>query len=121
MSVYQPVDVMDLTVNMGAWRRLSPKMQQFVEDQVRTYSVKHFVEIQKANMVAMTKFRESGCEVSRMGPDDIAKFRKAAIPIWFNWAKKDPDAARVFKLQLEYMKNDLLGYVTDEDLKGHSI
>ncbi|HRP25100.1 TRAP transporter substrate-binding protein DctP [Thauera sp.] len=121
MSVYQPVDLMDLTINMGAWRRLNPKMQQLVEDQVRTYSVTHFVEIQKANMAAMTKFREAGCEVSRMGPDDIEKFRKAAIPIWFNWAKKDADAGRVFRMQLEFMKNDLLGYVTDDDLKGQSL
>lgn len=121
MSLYQPVDVMDLTVNMGAWKRLSKKMQDMVEDQVLAYSMHHYVAIQKANMVAMDKFIAAGSEVSRMGPTDVEKFRKAAIPIWFKWAKKDPDAARVFKLHLDYMKNDIVGYVTANDLKGFSL
>ena len=34
MSIYQPVDLMDLTVGMKAWRALSPKMRQFVETEV---------------------------------------------------------------------------------------
>ncbi len=121
MSVYQPVDLMDLTINMGAWRRLNKKMQELVEDQVKSYSLRHFVAIQKANMMAMDKFIAAGSEVSRMGPSDIEKFRKAAIPIWFKWAKKDADAARVFKLHLDYMKNEILGYVSAEDLQGQSL
>lgn len=121
MSVYQPVDTMDLTVNMGAWKRLSKKMQDLVEDQVKSYSLHHYVQIQKANMVAMDKFIAAGSEVSRMGPTDIERFRKAAIPIWYKWAKKDPDATRVFKLHLDYMKNEILGYVTEDDLKGQTL
>ena len=57
-SLYQPVDLMDLTVNMRAWKRLSDKMKVFVEEQVQTYSVHHYVTIQKANAVAMNKFLE---------------------------------------------------------------
>jgi TRAP-type mannitol/chloroaromatic compound transport system substrate-binding protein len=121
MSIYQPVDLMDLTVNMGAWKRLDKKMQGLVEDQVKTYSVRHYVEIQKANLIAMDKFIAAGSEVSRMGQADVDKFRKAAIPIWFRWAKKDADATRVFKLHLDYMKNEVLGYVSAADLKGQSL
>ena len=72
-------------------------------------------------MIAMDKFLAAGSEVSRMGPADVEKFRKAAIPIWFKWAKKDPDATRVFKLHLDYMKNEVLGYVSASDLKGLSL
>jgi len=56
-----------------------------------------------------------------LSQDDVIKFRKAAIPVWYNWAKKDKDAARVFKLQLDYMMNDIMGYVTKDDIKGLSI
>jgi TRAP-type mannitol/chloroaromatic compound transport system substrate-binding protein len=118
MSVYQPVDLMDLTVNMGAWKRLSKKMQRFVEEQVATYSLHHYVTIQKANLVAMDKFLKAGTTVTRLGEADVARFRRAAIPVWFNWARKDADAARVFKLHLDYMKNDIMGYVSNSDLKG---
>ena len=121
MSIYQPVDLMDLTVNMGAWKRLSPKMQALIEEQVRIYSQDQYAAIQKANVVAMGKFAAAGSTVSRLKESDADKFRKAAIPIWFNWARKDADAARVFKLQLDYMKNGVLGYISDSDIKGQKL
>jgi TRAP-type C4-dicarboxylate transport system substrate-binding protein len=121
MSIYQPVDLMDLTVNLGAWKRLSPKMQGFVEEQVQTYSLHHFVTIQKRNVEAMEKFIKAGSQVSRLSSEDVQKFRAAAIPIWFKWAKKDANASRVFKLQLDFMMNGIMGYVTPEDIKGQSL
>lgn len=121
MSLYQAVDLMDLTVNLGAWKRLSPKVQQFVEEQVAAYSLHHYVTIQKRNVEAMKKFKEAGSIVSRLDGEDLAEFRRKAIPIWFKWANKDEDAKRVFKLQLDYMMNDIMGYVTPEDIKGYSL
>jgi TRAP-type mannitol/chloroaromatic compound transport system substrate-binding protein len=117
-SLYQPVDLMDMTVNMGAWKRLSKQMQAFVQDQVQTYSVHHFVTIQKANLVAMDKFLKKGTTVSRLSSDDVTQFRKAAIPVWYRWAKKNKDATRIFKLQLDYMLNPYMGYLTPSDIKG---
>jgi TRAP-type C4-dicarboxylate transport system substrate-binding protein len=121
MSLYQPVDLMDLTVNLGAWRRLSPSMQTFIQEQVQTYSLHHFVTIQRRNVEAMEKFRQAGSSVSRMPLEDVRKLREAAIPIWFKWAKKDADASRIFKFHLDFMSNELLGYLSPEDLKGHSL
>lgn len=117
-SLYQPVDLMDITVNMGAWKRLSKNMQTFVEDQVKTYSVHHFVTIQKANVDSMEKFFKKGTTVSRLSADDVTRFRKAAIPVWYKWAKKNKDAARIFKLQRDYMLNPYMGYLTPADVKG---
>jgi len=117
-SLYQPVDLMDLTVNMRAWKRLSDKMKVFVEEQVQTYSVHHYVTIQKANAVAMNKFLEKGTKVARLSADDVAQFRQAAIPVWYEWAKKDKDASQIFKLQQDYMLNPYMGYLTEADVKG---
>jgi TRAP-type mannitol/chloroaromatic compound transport system substrate-binding protein len=121
MSIYQPVDLMDLTVNMGAWKRLSKGMQQMVEDQVKGFSLTQYTAIQAANVKALGKFAEAGTTVSRLSQSDVDQFRKAAIPAWYRWAKKDADASAVFKLQLDYMKNGVMGYVTDADLKGQSL
>ena len=121
MSLYQPVDLMDLTVNMRAWKQLSPKMQQFVEEQVYVYSRDHYVTIQRRNVEAMDKFKKAGSIVTRLGASDVEKFRRAAVPIWFKWAKKNADAAEVFKLQLDYMMNETMGYVTAADIKGQSL
>lgn len=117
-SLYQPVDLMDLTVNMGAWKRLSKKMQVFVEEQVQTYSLHHFAAIQKADIDAMEKFLKAGTTISRLSADDVIKFRRAAIPVWFEWAKKNRDATRIFKIHLDYMLNPYMGYLTQSDIKG---
>jgi len=118
MSVYQPVDLMDLTVNLRAWNALDPKLQQLVEDEVRIYSQKHYLTIQKRNIEAMKKFVAEGDTVTRLGQEDLERFRKAAIPIWFNWASKNEDAKAILDIQLEYMMNPTVGYIDEEDIEG---
>ena len=121
MSIYQPVDLMDLTVGMKAWNALSPKMKQFVEDEVQIYSNIHHAGIQKADQEAWKKFEAAGTVVTRLSTADVDKFTKLAIPRWFEWANKDKNAARVFKIQLDYMMSGSLGYVTPEMIKGQKL
>lgn len=121
MSIYQPVDLMDLTVGNKAWNGISPAMQRFVESEVHVYSDLHHAKIQKADQEAWGKFEEAGTIVSRLGESDIDAFTKLAVPLWYNWANKDADAARVFKIQLEYMMSGSLGYVTPEMIKGQKL
>jgi hypothetical protein len=54
-------------------------------------------------------------EVSRfrLSDDDIQKFRRYAIPMWFKWAKKDPLAREAFASQLAFMKTINVGYIPD--------
>ncbi|PHQ27439.1 ABC transporter substrate-binding protein [Marinobacter guineae] len=118
MSIYQPVDLMDLTVNLRAWNALDPKLQQLVEDEVRIYSQKHYLTIQKRNVEAMKKFKDAGDTVSRLSQDDVDEWRRRAIPIWYKWANKDEDARAIFDIQVEYMMNDTVGYIEESDLEG---
>jgi TRAP-type mannitol/chloroaromatic compound transport system substrate-binding protein len=121
MSIYQPVDLMEISCNIGAWKRLSPAMQSLMEEQVKVFSSQHYLGIQKRNVDALAKFLEAGSVINRMSEDDVAQFRKKAIPIWFKWAKKSPEAAEVLALQLDFMLNPLMGYITPEDIKGYSL
>lgn len=118
MSIYQPVDLMDLTVNLRAWNKLDPKIQRIVEEEVRNYSQRHYLTIQKRNIAAMERFKEAGDTVSRLSQDDLVRFRKAAIPVWYKWANKDADARVIFDIQLKYMMNDTVGYISEEDIEG---
>ena len=115
MSVYQPVDLMDFTVNMGVWNNLPDNLKRFV------YSNVHFGAIQKADMETWPKFIEAGTQLNRLSQDDVDQFQDIAVPIWFEWANKDADAARLFKLQLEVMESPSVGYVTPDMYKGLSI
>ncbi|MBL4905839.1 MAG: TRAP transporter substrate-binding protein DctP [Sneathiella sp.] len=121
MSVYQPVDLMDLTVGMDTWKALSPAMKQFVEMEVKSYSIHHHAQIQKADQDAWKKFAEEGTIVTRLSQEDVEELTEVAIERWFAWANKDADAAKIFKVQLDYMMSGSLGYVTPEMIEGYSL
>jgi TRAP-type mannitol/chloroaromatic compound transport system substrate-binding protein len=118
MSVYQPVDLMDITVGQAAWDALSDEMKQFVEMETHVYSDMHHAAIQKADQEAWQKFEADGTEITRLSQDDIELLTEVAIPIWFDYANRDPDAARVFQTQLDYMTSGSLGYVDPALVEG---
>jgi len=121
MSIYQPVDLMDLTVGMRSWNKLSKEMKQFVDMEVHVYSDMHHAGIQKADQEAWKKFEEAGTIVTRLGEEDVKKFTDLAVPLWFKWANKDEYAAKAFKIQLDYMMSGSLGYVTPDMIKGQKL
>jgi len=121
MSIYQPVDLMDITCSKKSWDKLSKSMQQFVEMETHVYSDLHHAAIQKADQEAWTKFTAAGTEVTRLTQDDVEAFTELAVPLWFKWANKDPGAARAFKIQLDYMMSGSLGYVTPDMIEGQKL
>lgn len=121
MSVYQPVDIMDLTVGMDSWNALSDQMKQFVEMEVHTYSDMHHAAIQKADQESWQKFEDDGTEVTRLSQTDVEIMTEVAVPIWYKYANRDKDAARVFKIHLDYMMSGSLGYVTPEMVEGQTL
>ncbi len=106
---------------MNVWNKLSPKMKTWLDEEVQIYSNVHHAAIQKADLAAWSKFEKAGTTIIRMPLQDLEKFQRVAVPIWFKWANKDKDAARIFKLQLEVMESHTFGYVTPDMYKGLTI
>jgi len=121
MSIYQPVDLMDFTVSNKAWNALSPGMKRFMEAEILVYSQMHDAAIQKADQAAWRKFKEAGVVITRLAEEDIYAFTRLAVPRWYAWANKDRDAARIFKIQRDYMLSGSLGYITDDLIKGQRL
>lgn len=119
--LHQPVDISEVSFNLRTWNGLPEHLKAILTDQVRIFSSLHFSGIQKANVEAWAKFAEAGVTVTRLSEDDVARFRKVAIPLWFEWANKDRDAARLFKLHLEVMQNPAVAYLTPDDIKGYEL
>jgi TRAP-type mannitol/chloroaromatic compound transport system substrate-binding protein len=117
-SIYQPVDLMDFVVRKDVHDKLSPKMKVWLDDEIQVYSNIHHAAIQKADLEAWGKFLKAGTQINRLPAEDLPKFQRIAVPIWFKWANKDKDAARVFKLQLDLMESPTCGYVTPDMYKG---
>jgi len=114
--LHQPVDLMDLTVNMARWTALGKHLQEIVIAVTRQHSWDQYASIQKQNIAAWDKYRAAGVQVIRLSEEDVQKFRRYAIPMWFKWAKKDPLAREAFASQLEFMKSINVGYVPDSML-----
>jgi TRAP-type mannitol/chloroaromatic compound transport system substrate-binding protein len=121
MSLYQPVDLMDITVRQESWDALSDQMRLFVEMETQVYSDMHHAAIQRADQEAWGKFEADGTEIIRLTQDDVELMTEVAIPIWFDYANRDPDAARLFRIQLEYMQSGSLGYVDPTQTEGLEI
>jgi TRAP-type mannitol/chloroaromatic compound transport system substrate-binding protein len=114
--LHQPVDLMDVTVNMAKWTALSKHLQEVVTTATRQHSWDHYAYIQKENIAAWEKYKKDGVQVIRLSEEDIQKFRRFAIPLWFKWAKKDPLAKEAFASQLAFMRTVNVGYVPDSML-----
>jgi TRAP-type mannitol/chloroaromatic compound transport system substrate-binding protein len=121
MSIYQPVDLMDLTVGMKVWNALPKHLQTFVEMEVHVYSDMHHAAIQKADQEAWVKFEEAGTVVTRLTEEDVEAFTTLAVPLWYKWANRDKYAAKVFKIQLDYMMSGSLGYANPDMVKGQTL
>ena len=114
--LHQPVDLMDLTVNMRKWQALSKHLQDVVVAATRQHSWDQYAFIQSENIAAWEKYKAKGVTIIRLSDADIEKFRRFAIPMWFKWAKKDPLATEAFSSQLAFMKTVNVGYITDSML-----
>jgi TRAP-type mannitol/chloroaromatic compound transport system substrate-binding protein len=119
--LHQPVDLMEFSFNLQTWNGLSDHLKNLLTDEVRVLSTQHFAAIQKANIEAWLKFAKAGTKVTRLSEDDVLRFRKVAIPLWFKWANKDKDAARFFKLHLEVMQNPGVAILAPDDIKGYEL
>lgn len=119
--LHQPVDLMDIAIQKRTWNRLSSHTQDLMRDLVASYSREHYAAIQQANREAWPKYEEAGVEVIHLTEEDAQRFRDAAIPKWFEWANKDKDAARLFKVHLETMKDPSIAVITDEDVANYSL
>ena len=120
-SVCQPVDLMDFCVRTDVFKKLSKKMQFFLDEEVQAYSNEHHAAMQKADMEAWDRFVKAGTRISRLPVEELPRLQRLAVPIWFRWANKDPYAARLFKLQLQVMESPSFGYVTKDMYKGQSL
>jgi TRAP-type mannitol/chloroaromatic compound transport system substrate-binding protein len=119
--LHQPVDLMDISFSLRAWNRLSDRMKEVMDELVKGYSRTHYGAIQEANKEAWAQLREAGTTVTRLSEEDVRRFREVAIPLWFDWANRDPSAARLFQLHLDVMRDPSVAYITDEDIADYEL
>jgi TRAP-type C4-dicarboxylate transport system substrate-binding protein len=91
-------------------------MQDMVVAVARQHSWDQYALIQRENIAAWDKYKAKGVQIIRLSEDDVQKFRRYAIPMWFRWAKRDPLAKEAFASQLAFMRTISVGYIPDSML-----
>jgi TRAP-type mannitol/chloroaromatic compound transport system substrate-binding protein len=119
--LHQPVDLMDIAVQRRAWDRLSDQTKDLMHELVSAYSREHYAAIQEANKEAWPKYEEAGVEIIHLSEEDAARFREVAIPKWFEWANKDEDAAKLFRMHLKTMQDPGVAVISEEEIQGYEL
>lgn len=119
--LHQPVDLMDISISLRSWGKADKRLQEQFTSEVKAYSRDHYAKIQEADKLAWKKFEDAGTKVTRLSEEDAVRFRKVAIPLWFKWANKDKDAARMFKCHLDVMMSPSVAYITPDDIKDFKL
>ncbi|MDP9151062.1 MAG: TRAP transporter substrate-binding protein DctP [Myxococcota bacterium] len=115
-SIHQPCDLNCVLVNRQKWDALPKHLRDVVEYVVRWYSWEHYGSIQRANTLSWDKYNRRGVEILRLSDGDVSAFRKVAIPVWFEWAKKSSLGRQALASQLAYMRSPAVGYVDEGTL-----
>lgn len=55
-------------------------------------------------MEALEKFKQKGCEVIYLSPEEIKKIRVAAMEVWEEYANKSEKARKILDSQKAWMK-----------------
>ncbi|WP_413717051.1 TRAP transporter substrate-binding protein DctP [Silicimonas sp. MF1-12-2] len=119
--LHQPVDLTVVVFNQAVWDTFSKMTQALITELVRAFSAQHFTAHQEANIAAWARFAEAGVEVTRLSEEDVDRFRKIALPLWFEWANRDSDSARVFKLHLDVMLSPAVAYISPDSIKDYEL
>jgi len=81
-------DLMDFCVGMPSRNKLSNKMKQWVEDEIEVLFAHPPRRDPEGRHSCLGQVREGRTEINRLSVEDLEKFQRVAIPIWFKMGQQ---------------------------------
>ena len=103
-GVYSPC-VIDLTMNMKSWNRLSKEMQEAVTRAALNTMRWTAKQNKEWDQEGLNVAKEKNVKITRLSDDEFAKFKKATLPMWEKVAARSPLSAKAVQTVQEYMRN----------------
>ncbi|MBL8671262.1 MAG: TRAP transporter substrate-binding protein [Alphaproteobacteria bacterium] len=94
----------EVAVNMKKWDALSPDLKVFMEIAVRDFAREMVQRIAMEDMKAEAAAKGAGVEIVNWSAEERKKFRKLSQEAWAEFAKKSPDAQKVYESQVAFLK-----------------
>lgn len=93
-----------LACNSQMWESLPKAHQKIIESAMQQLSMQLIMKTIVLNAEAAQKVVPMGVTFQNWSEEDRAKFRAAAKARWEEWAKKTPEAAKLVKSHMDFMK-----------------
>jgi len=100
-----PTDHIPYLANIDSWNKLTPDLQQIVEDAIATSSFELYEELMSAESAAVEDVINYGCEVSHLPLDIESEFLRLAKKFYDEEATKGAFYAEVLESQRSFQKS----------------
>lgn len=94
----------EVAVNMKKWDALTPDLKVLMEIAVRDFAREMVQRIALEDMKAEAAAKGAGVEIVNWSAEERKKFRTLSQEAWAEFAKKSPDAQKVYESQVAFLK-----------------
>lgn len=95
--------VLDWSINMDSWKKLSPEMQQVYEKVMRQNIRPMYDAIAIENIMGFQKAEEYGVKIIRLNEAESKRLKSVARGTWDHLAKKNKSSAEAVKMIREFL------------------
>ncbi len=100
---HQSASVFGVMINKKAWDALSPATQEKLKIAAQATMMWGITNSEKQAIKGVRTFQEAGVEIHRFSEEDLEAIQKVTNEVMVNVACSNPDAAKVYASQIEYL------------------
>jgi len=102
---HQSASVFGVMINKTSWDALSPETQETLKLAADANLIWSLAFTEKRATEAYQKFKDAGIEITRYDDETLAKIQEMANEVIVTTACENPDSARVYLSQVEYLND----------------
>ncbi|SPY07363.1 TRAP transporter substrate-binding protein DctP [Oligella urethralis] len=100
---HQSASVFGVMINKKAWDALSPATQEKLKIAAQATMMWGITNSEKQALKGVRTFQKAGVEIHRFSEEDLEAIQKVTNEVMVNVACSNPDAAKVYASQIEYL------------------
>jgi TRAP-type C4-dicarboxylate transport system substrate-binding protein len=101
---FHSMPIEHVTVNLDKWKALPDDLKRIFEAAVDTIAIEVATQSVTLDAQAEKDLKAAGITLHNWSKEDRGKFRAVAQEVWADWAKRSPEAGKVFASHVTYMK-----------------
>lgn len=100
---FHSLPIEHVAVNLDKWQALPDELKRIFEAAIDTTAIEVATQSVALDAVAAKELTASGVTLNDWSAEDRGKFREVAQEVWVDWAKRSPEAQKVFDTHVAYL------------------